>query len=184
MLVGKVHKDFRLESVTVEPKTLTISGPKAILAQEEILNTSPLDINGLDQSTVKQVPLALAPEIADLIGEPVVAVRLQIVELKKEMEFSNVEIEFDHAEGKQTEVIYQLFPSTVNISAEIPQTFIQATKNLKNLFHARISPEALQPGSSKLKVLVEGPPQGKILTVSPETVTLKISETKRLKIKQ
>jgi YbbR domain-containing protein len=184
MLVGKVHENFRLDSVTVEPAALTISGPESILAPEEILNTSPIDINGLDQSTVKQVPLALTPEIADLIGEPVVAVRFNIVELIKEIEFSGIQLEFDHTAGRQTEIIYQLSPPTVDITAEIPQSFVQATKNLKNLFHARISPEALGPGSSKLKVIVEGPEQGKILTVSPEIVTLKISETKRLKIKK
>ena len=183
MLVGKVHKDFRLDSVTVEPASLNISGPESILAQEKILNTSPIDINGLDQSTVKQVSLALKPEIADLIGEPVVAVRFQISELIKKIEFSDIQLEFDHSRGRQTEMIYQLMPSTVTITAEFPQTFAEETKNLKDLFRARIIPETLRPGSSKQKILVEGPPQGKILSVSPESATLKISETKRLKIK-
>ncbi|MDX1775985.1 MAG: CdaR family protein [Desulfobulbales bacterium] len=183
MLVGKVHKDFRLDSVTVEPASLKISGPESILAQEKILNTSPIDINGLDQSTVKQVSLALKPEIADLIGEPVVAVRFQISELIKKIEFSDIQLEFDHSRGRQTEMIYQLMPSTVTITAEFPQTFAEETKNLKDLFRARIIPETLRPGSSKQKILVEGPPQGKILSVSPESATLKISETKRLKIK-
>ncbi len=184
ILVGKVHKDFRLDSVTVDPPTLEISGPQSILAKEEILSTSPVDINGLNQSAVKQVPLALKPEITDLIGEPVVAVRLIIAELKKEMEFSGIQIDFDHTAGKQTEVIYQLLPPTVSITAEIPQTMIQTTKNIRDRFHAKISPETVQPGSSKLKVLVEGPPYGKILAVSPETVTLKIIETRTLKIKK
>jgi len=183
VLVGNVHKNYSLESVTIEPSTLEISGPKSILAQEENLSTSPIDINDLDKSTVKQVPLALKPEIADLIGEPVVAVRFTIVELKKEMEFSTIPIEFDIATGKQTEVIYQLLPPTINLTAEIPQTLSQATNNIRSLFHARISPETLEAGSSKHTVIVEGPPQAKILAIKPETVTLKIRETRSLKIK-
>ena len=183
ILVGKVHKDFRLDSVTVDPLTLKISGPQAILDQEENLRTLPIVINGLSESTVKQVSLALKHEISDLIGEPVVAVRLNLSALKKEMKFTDIPIDFEHDKGKQTEMIYRLSPPTVSIKAEIPQGMIRKPNGLKSLFQAKIRPETLQPGSLKLKVLVEAPSQIKIISVSPDTVTLKISETRRLKIK-
>jgi len=143
VLNGKVHHSYKLETVTVDPPSLEISGPQSILAQEENLNTSPIDINGLNKSAVKQVSLALNPEIADLIGEPVVAVRLNVVELKKEMVLSDIPIEFDHSAGKQTTVIYRLQPATVNVTAEIPETVIEATKNIKDLAHATVYPETL-----------------------------------------
>jgi YbbR domain-containing protein len=183
ILVGKVHKDFKLDSVTVDPTTLEISGPQAILGQEQNLNTSTIDINGLNQSAVKQVSLALKSEIADLIGEPVVAVRLDVVELKKELEISAIPIELDIEAGRQTETIFQLLPPTVSITTEIPQTMLRATNNIRNLFHAKVTPEALQAGRTKLKVLVESPEKAKILAIKPDTVTLKVSKTKRLKIK-
>ena len=183
ILEGKVHKDFRLDSVTVDPLTLKISGPQAILDQEENLRTLPIVINGLSESTVKQVSLALKHEISDLIGEPVVAVRLNLSALKKEMKFTDIPIDFEHDKGKQTEMIYRLSPPTVSIKAEIPQGMIRKPNGLKSLFQAKIRPETLQPGSLKLKVLVEAPSQIKIISVSPDTVTLKISETRRLKIK-
>jgi YbbR domain-containing protein len=162
ILVGKVHKDFRLDSVTVDPMTLKISGPQTILDQEEHLKTVPIVINDLSESAVKQVSLALKNEISDLIGEP---------------------IDFEHDKGKQTEIIYRLSPPKVSIKAEIPQGMIRKPNGLKSLFQARVKPENLQPGSLKLKVLVEAPTQVKIISVSPDTVTLKINETKRLKIK-
>ncbi len=183
ILVGKVHKDFRLDSVTVDPLTLKISGPQALLDPEENLRTLPIVITGLSESTVKQVSLALKNEISDLIGEPVVAVRLNLSALKKEMQFTDIPIDFEHDKGKQTEMIYRLSPPTVSIKAEIPQGMIRKPNGLKSLFKAKIRPETLQPGSVKLKVLVEAPTQIKIISVSPDTVTLKISETRRLKIK-
>ena len=183
ILVGKVHKDFRLDSVTVEPPELEISGPRAILDQEENLNTRPIDISGLKESTVKQIPLALQPEISDLIGEPIVAVRLNVSELQKKMEFSNIPIVFEPENGKQTEVIYRLHPSEVSISVEVPQGMLARSANLKSLFQAGVKSEALLPGSSKLAVIITGPPEIKILDIKPETVTLEISQTKKLKIK-
>jgi len=183
ILVGKVHKDFRLDSVTVDPLTLKISGPQTILDQEENLKTVPIVINDLSESAVKQVSLALKNEISDLIGEPVVAVRLNLSALKKEMKFTDIPIDFEHDKGKHTEMIYRLSPPTVSIRAEIPQGMIRKPNGLKSLFQARVKPVNLQPGSLKLKVLVEAPAQIKIISVSPDTVTLKISETRRLKIK-
>jgi len=59
----------------------------------------------------------------------------------------------------------------------------QATNDIKGLFHAKISPETLQAGSNELKVLVETSPKVKIIAIKPATVTLKISQTRPLKVK-
>jgi YbbR domain-containing protein len=183
ILVGKVHNSYKLQTVTADPPTLEISGPQSILGAEQDLRTSPIDINGLNGSAVKQVPLALKPAIADLIGEPVVAVRINIVELNQEMEFADIQVEIKSDAETQTGQIYQLLPPTVSITAEIPLKMAQATKDIRGLFHAEISPETLQAGSFELKVLVETPPKVKIIAIKPETVTLKISQTRPLKIK-
>jgi YbbR domain-containing protein len=183
ILVGKVQNGFSLNSVTVDPPALEISGPQSILAQEENLTTSPVDITNLDQSAVKQTSLALKSELANIIGEPVVAVRLNIVELKKEVIISDIAIDLDIDAGKDSEVIYQLQPSTVKITAEIPQSILQASNNIRNLFHARVSPESLAPGSVELYVEVDSTSEANIIAIKPETVTLKIIDTRKLKIK-
>ena len=183
ILVGKVHNSYKLQKVTADPPTLVISGPQSILGAEQDLRTSPIDINDLNGSAVKQVPLALKPAIADLIGEPVVAVRINIVELNQEMEFADIQVEIKSDAETQTGQIYQLLPPTVSITAEIPLKMAQATKDIRGLFHAEISPETLQAGSFELKVLVETPPKVKIIAIKPETVTLKILQTRPLKIK-
>ena len=183
ILVGKVQNGFSLNSVTVDPPALEISGPQSILAQEENLTTSPVDITDLDQSAVKQTSLALKSELANIIGEPVVAVRLNIVELKKEVIISDITIDLDIDSGKDSEVIYQLRPSTVKITAEIPQSMLRASNNIRNLFHARVSPESLAPGSVELNVEVDSTSEANIIAIKPETVTLKIIDTRKLKIK-
>ena len=184
ILTGKLNKDFRLDSVSLEPSSLEISGPKKIIGLEEFINTLPIDINGLQQTTVKQSSLDLKPYIADLIGEPVVSVKLTIVGIKAKKQISGIPVEFTPINGKSSEIIYQLKPSTVSISAELPVSIIQQTKNLQSLFQAKVKPEHLKAGSYKLKVSVEGVTGVKILSVSPETLTLEISETKKLKVKK
>jgi YbbR domain-containing protein len=183
VLTGKVHKDYLLDSVVVDPPTLEISGPQSVLAMEENLSTSPVNITGLDHSTVKQVPLALKSELADIIGEPVVAVRINITELKKQLEFSDIPIDLDINEGKSSDVIYQILPPTLKITTALPQSMVSSTINPKSLFHAKIMPANLRAGSQELEVYLEFPEAAKILKIEPEKVTLKISDTPILKIK-
>ena len=184
ILVGKVDKDFSLDSVAVDPPTLEISGPMSILDQEENLTTSTIDISGLNKSEARQVSLALKPEISNLIGDPVIAVRLNVTELRKKVELTGIPIEFEYEQGKKTEVIYRLHPPTVSVTAEVPQGMVRQTKTLKTLFKARITPETLLPGKTTHKVNLQGNPQIKILSVKPESVNLEILETKKLKIKK
>jgi YbbR domain-containing protein len=183
ILVGKIHRDFSLDSVAVDPPKLEISGPQSILDQEENLSTSPIVISELKESTVKQVPLALKPEISDLIGEPVVAVRLNISELRKKMEISDIQIDLELDNGRQAETIYRLLPPSVNITIDLPQGMVRPLDSIKSLFQARIEPESLEPGSRELAVILKGPPEIKIQEIIPEKVTLEVTETQKLKIK-
>ena len=183
ILVGKIHKDYRLDTVTVDPPNLEISGPQSILDQEENLSTSPININGLDQSTVKQIPLALKPEISDLIGEPIVAVRLVISELKNNLEIHDIPIDFELDNGRPTETIYRLIPSFVDAEVEVPQSMDRQQGDMRSLFHAEIKPGSLQPGRMNLAVILKGPPEAKILKIKPDKVVLEITATPKLKVK-
>jgi len=184
VLTGKINKDFRLDSVTVEPSIIEISGPKEIIGMEELINTEPIDINGLQKTTVKQSSLDLKPYIAELIGEPVVSIQLNIVGIKSKRQISGIPVQFKQMNGKSSEVIYQLKPPTVSISAELPVSIIKKTSDLKSLFVAKVEPAPLKAGSTELKVSVAGPAGVRILSVSPETLTLEIDETKKLKVKK
>jgi YbbR domain-containing protein len=183
VLTGKVHKDYLLDSVTVDPPTLEISGPQSVLAQEENLTTSPVNITDLNSSTVKQVPLALKSEIADIIGEPVVAVRLNITELKKELTLTDIPIDLEIEGGKSSNVIYELLPPTIKVTTVIPQSMISSTNNPSSLFHAKVMPESLAAGSQTLVVILDAPDETKILEIKPKKVILKIIDTKTLKFK-
>jgi hypothetical protein len=100
------------------------------------------------------------------------------------MKLTGIPVEFDLTDIKETETIYQLKPPTVTVTIEIPQRMIKKSSDLKTLFKAKIKPEILKAGSLKFKVQVDAQPQIKILSVSPDTVTLEIDKTKKLKIKK
>ena len=175
---------IHLDSVTLEPSSLEISGPKEIIGQEDIVNTEPIDISGLRQTTVKQSALDIKPFIAEIIGEPVVSVRLNIIEKRATRKITGIPVEFTPVNGKAREIIYQLKPPTVSVEAELPLSLIKETRDFKSLFTAAVKPEPLKAGSFQLKVSVEGPANVKIISFSPATLTLEIGETKKLKVRK
>jgi YbbR domain-containing protein len=184
VLTGKIHGNYQLDSVTLEPSSLEISGPKEIIGQEEFVNTSPIDISGLRQATVKQSALEIKPFIADIIGEPVVSVQLNIIEKKTTRKVAGIPVEFTPVNSKAREIIYRLKPPTVSVEAELPLSLVKETRDLRSLFTATVKPEPLKAGSFQLKVSVDGPANVKIISFSPATLTLEIGETKKLKIRK
>jgi hypothetical protein len=184
VLRGKINENFKLASVTLEPASLEISGPKEIIGQEEFVNTKPIDISGLQQTVTKQSALEIKPFIAEIIGEPVVSARLNVIEKKITRKIDGIPVEFTPVNGKSSEVIYQLKPSTVSVEAELPLSLANETKNLISLFTANVKPQNLKAGSLQLNVSVNGPANVKIISFSPEMLTLEIKDTKKLKIKK
>lgn len=76
--LGDPPEGYTLGAILLEPDKLNLSGPEAILGRERIIRTQPIDLTGMEQSTVNQVSLDLRPEVADLIGEPIITARITI----------------------------------------------------------------------------------------------------------
>ena len=71
-----------LVEVIFEPKTIKISGPKAIVGREKFLTAKAINISGLKEPTAVQVPLVLRPALLELMGETVVTANVVIREKK------------------------------------------------------------------------------------------------------
>jgi YbbR domain-containing protein len=56
---GLPAEGYRLLNVTVQPKSILVTGPPAVLDRLRVLRTQPIDINGLTQSFTQQVALVL-----------------------------------------------------------------------------------------------------------------------------
>lgn len=184
VLNGTPPEGYELISVNLEPPDIEISGPESIIEPESFLNTKIIDISSLKSSTVKQVALDLKPDLSDLIGEPVVAVHLNVRDKYKEQIFSGVPILFDAAEDPVGSRIYQLSPPTVTVRAALPVELILETDDTESLLQARITPDSLAAGISQQPVTLEAPPRVRILEIIPNVTTLKIIETQKLKIAQ
>jgi len=174
VLVGKPHEGVEIANVILDPVTISISGPQAVLGEETSLSTDPIDISNIQTSTEKDITLDLKPAIAELIGDPVVTAKLIIKEKMVEQELAKIPIEFTHNAERTT---YKLTPQTITVRAEVPLSLSKDPEALKAQFQVRVNAEGLPPGRHLLNVEVTPPKQVRILEITPKSVTLKISDT-------
>jgi YbbR domain-containing protein len=165
--------NYELASIQLDPPTITITGPQAVLGIEESLLTNPIDISGLTGPIMKQVTLDLKPAMADLIGEPVVTARIQVREKTVERKLT-VPVEASSTKPLNSEIHQQ----SIIIRAELPVGLVRNTANLKSLFLAKVTLDGLPPGTHEVPVKVSTTQEVRILEFSPESVRVTIKANK------
>jgi YbbR domain-containing protein len=163
--------NYEVASIQLEPPTITITGPQAVLAGVDILLTRPIDVSGLTGSVIRQVSLDLKPDLADLIGEPVVTARINIREKTVERRVTGLPVEVNGSDPSRK---HKITPPTVSVRAELPVGLVKNTTDLKSLFLTKINLEGMAPGTHKVPVKINATQEVRILEVSPETVTVTI----------
>jgi YbbR domain-containing protein len=174
---GKPAPGYELGKISIDPDHLIISGPRAILENEQSLKTYAINLNGLDHTTTIQVHLNLKPEFFDLIGETVVTAQ---VEIKEKVEERTVEVAPVAAGEPHAPV--KIKPQTVYVLAVFPQNLLKKTPNLSTLLEATVATEAVTSESTVPVVVtgrnVQGHAPIKVISVTPaEVLVTPIAET-------
>jgi len=169
---GKLPEEYELAAITMEPGNLEIAGPQNILGRETALQTIPIDLSDLTSSAKKQVALDLRPEVADLIGDPMVSANIEIKDKMIEKDVNKIEIT---PTGLLQDKTAKVSPSRLSVKVLMPMILAKKqSKKLDDLFTATINLEGLSPGSHEVKPMVKAPPEVTIQEISPETVTVEV----------
>jgi len=173
MTIGRPATGFMLESLTLKPPQITVSGPQAVLERENMLKTSVIDLAGLDSSGTFQVHLNLSEALLNLIGETVIEANITLKENMLKKTVRGVPID-----GTSLDATTKFSPATVAVEAEIPERIVHLTPELSSLFRAAITPPP-DKGTSEAPVQVRcvnlpGHSPIAIHAVTPSKVRLQI----------
>lgn len=144
---GELAAHYILQDIVMKPETISLTGPQAVLAQVDVLQTQVIDISGLAQSKQLQVPLDLNPGLIELIGEPSVTADLIIVEETVEKRISGLPIELNGYKG-----LRRISPTTVTVTAILPRSLARENKDLQSLFRASLG-EEIEEGQMTVRVV-------------------------------
>lgn len=130
---GKVAAGYRLESLSLKPTHITVTGPQTVLEKEQGLNTSPIELEGLNASTTMQVHLDLNEALIKLIGETVIEARVALKETMVRKTIRGVMIKRPSGEE------LRFTPNMVTVDAEIPTLVAEETPELSLLLRASLA---------------------------------------------
>ncbi|MEK6200909.1 MAG: CdaR family protein [Desulfobulbaceae bacterium] len=133
---GAPASHYVLQHIVMKPETISITGPQAVLAQLDALQTKVIDIRGMSQPTQLQIPLDLTAGLIDLIGETSVTADLVIVEETMEKRIPGLPIEMNSYEGSR-----RINPTTVTVTAILPRSLAQENNDLHSLFKVTVVDE-------------------------------------------
>ena len=131
---GKPAAGFSLESITLNPPKITVSGPQTILEQERALKTYTIDLDGVNQPKKLQVHLQLSEQLLKLIGETVIEADIALKETMVRKTVRNIPINI-----KELPQGAKIQPTTVSVEATIPELVAQETPELAMLFRAVVN---------------------------------------------
>jgi YbbR domain-containing protein len=180
VISGSPPSGFELTSLVLEPSTITLTGPKNILDEEQELITNIIDITNMKDSALKQVRLDLSPVINDLIGETVVTAHITITEQMIDRLIKNVPLQLtpDKAE------IYQPPSTTVTVRAELPVT-LNGAKDLPDIFRALVDMQSDEADNNEFSITISISPEAgpykdkiRIIGFTPQTIQLQPIESK------
>ncbi len=168
---GKPGAGFEIVSISAQPPVIKVTAPGKIINPVLFLPTRDIDISGIKKSQSIETNLVLKPELAELLGDPLIKVRVTVKEKMEETKVRDLKIEFNGP----TENHYRLSPGKVSVKALVPYHFLHGKDRIdlsKSLKAELAEPVPGVPGSHKVKVAVKGMPGIKVTEIIPPEVSL------------
>lgn len=146
---GKPAAGYSLESLSLKPPRITVTGPQTVLEKEQHLKTSAIDLEGLMTSTTVQAHLDLNEAMIKLIGETVIEARVALKETMVRKTIRGVMIKRPGGEE------IRFTPNMVTVEAEIPTLVAEETPELSLLLRASLR-GPIDKSSTEVQVQVNG----------------------------
>ena len=171
ILSGSLLEGYALSRVVLEPGTLLIQGDPDRISLMETIETMPIDIDLLSQTTEREVALNLSNGVQPANGDRVVA-RIEIEPLEETM----VEIQSERVEFYQVGQGLRAFtnPHTISVTLQAPQSVIQ-TLDQRDL-RLYVNLQDLTPGVYKVPIQGVLLVEGEIVNLSPSEMEVIVIE--------
>ncbi len=170
VLQGNPMDGFKVEGVSVNPSSVEVKGPAAVLRRSIKIGTLPVDLTGRNRSFFQKVRLSpiFSAQESDIAVEVYVRIREQV----EEKVFDNHPIKV--LQSLQVGWKAQLEPQTASVLLGGNKEMLSKLKPSEvTLF---IDLADLKPGTYELPLQTKAPKEVTILKTTPEKVHVKIQE--------
>ena len=168
--IGEVKQGYMVESITLKPNTVTVTGAKTVLSQLENISTMSINLSERNENFVQNVLLTEYDGVTKMHPSSV-EVRVKLRENMIEHEFTNVPVE---CMNLKSNLIVSNTPSISYVKArgreDIIDTFLDTVTFVTDCSHIN------GPGTYKGSVAYRTNLIVDILNIEPQTINIEIKE--------
>ncbi len=165
--IGVPAPGYRIESATISPATVTISGPANVVEGVHEIDTEPFDVSDLKASEQRQI--ALVPREDSIALKPErVAVQLMVAPVIAQRDFARVPVEVRNVDRP-----FQLRPSHVNLTVRGPERIVHTLELGDGSVYVDGGPYDV--GEHDVRPQVTLPPQVELVKQEPAALKLRIA---------
>jgi len=172
MIIGKPADNYEITAITLQPDNIQLTGPEAVLGDIKELTTATVTIDGITATINKQVNLDLSPELATLLGETVVTVRVGIKEKVITEKWDNIAVTIVNGE---TNLAYLPEPPEVSIEVSYPARMTNMIKDSRKALQATVDVDKLSPGRHLIPLKLKAEKGFSANNSIPQEITVDIS---------
>lgn len=169
-IIGEVKQGYMVESITLKPNSITVTGAKTVLSQLENISTMPINLSERNENFVQNVLLKEYEGVTKMHPSSV-EVRVKLRENMIEHEFTNVPVE---CMNLKSNLMVSNTPSLSYVKArgreDIIDTFLDTVTFVTDCSHIN------GPGTYKGSVAYRTNLIVDILNLEPQTINIEIKE--------
>jgi YbbR domain-containing protein len=165
--MGVPPAGYRIESTTIAPAKVTITGPATVVQSVQTVETEPVDVSGLVTSAHRDI--ALVPREDSIVLKPErVTVQLTVTPIVVQRDYARVPVEVRNVDRP-----FQLRPPRVNLSVRGPERSVRALELGDG--SVWVDGARLEVGEHDVQPQVTLPPDVELVKQDPTVLKLRIA---------
>lgn len=175
---GQLASSLVLEGIEVTPKTVTVKGPRSEVKQLKAIETEPVNVSEISQTTELTRQLR-SPGSSISLSSSSVTARVMVGQIPSQLQFLARPVEVRISRGLGSFVVD---PSEVSVTVSGPPEKIMKFSASDVIPYVRMS-ELPKDLSAKLKVQADVPESVKVLAIDPPVVAIQrfaLTETRKV----
>lgn len=168
--IGQLEGDLKLERIEILPENVVVTGPKTELQGLPNVETTPVDLRGITQTSQRELELRVPGRFSKLAVNKV-SVRIVVSTLTQERRFSSIPIQ--PPAGSSAHFLFRPAVATVEVSG--PRRRIKRLAANELRVEPKLEPAA--SGSMTVPLEVTLPEGISLVELDPEKVSVRISES-------
>ena len=165
---GDPASRYFISATLIEPSTVSLCGPEAVVSFIDQVLTKPIDVTGRSEPFKKEIALELTAGVQVCSSSGIILAEITIAEKDIIRRFTDILVA-----GQNTPFEFSISPPSITVEIKGPQNIVESLQPQKDI-QVLVELKNLNPGVYVRRATITLPVRTTLVNVEPELFTVKI----------